>query len=72
MAYEQMRKRVNQEYENLYTQLIVLQRQKEQALAEQKDFQLQVNSQSDVHWIELTLMGGLGLVPEGQIKVYFE
>ncbi len=40
-------------------------------LQEKEDLLLQVNSQSDPAWIQLTLMKGLGLVPEGQLKVYF-
>lgn len=31
----------------------------------------QINSQSDPAWIEMVLKKELGLVPEGQIKVYF-
>lgn len=42
------------------------------ALTEEKeDLLLQIHSQSDPNWIQLTLMKGLGLVPEGQLKVYF-
>lgn len=40
-------------------------------LQEKEDLLLQVNSQSDPAWIQLTLKKGLGLVPEGQKKVYF-
>jgi hypothetical protein len=40
-------------------------------LQENQDLLLQINSQSDPAWIQLTLMKGLGLVPEGQKKVYF-
>lgn len=32
----------------------------------------QIQSQSDPAWIELTLMKELGVVPEGQKKVYFQ
>jgi hypothetical protein len=32
---------------------------------------LQINSQSDLAWIELTLMKGLGVAPEDSQKVYF-
>lgn len=41
------------------------------ALQEKEDLLLQLNSQSDPAWIELTLKKTLGVVPEGQIKVYF-
>ncbi len=45
--------------------------EKQALLKEKEDLMLQVNSQSDPAWIQLTLMKGLGLVPEGQLKVYF-
>jgi len=38
----------------------------------QEMFQLQAASLSDPAWIELSLMKGLGLVPEGYTKIYFE
>lgn len=41
-------------------------------LQEKEDLQLQICSQSDPAWIQLTLIKGLGLVPEGQLKVYFQ
>ncbi len=37
-----------------------------------EDLSLQINSQSDPAWVELTLMKVLGLVPEGQVKVFFQ
>ena len=47
-------------------------RQEKGSLEQTKeDLLLQINSQSDPAWIQLTLMKGLGLVPEGQLKVYF-
>lgn len=42
------------------------------ALEEKEDLLLQIGSQSDPAWIQMTLMKGLGLVPEGQQKVYFK
>lgn len=39
---------------------------------EQEELKLQVLSQSDPAWIELSLIKGLGLVPEGYTKIYFE
>jgi hypothetical protein len=45
--------------------------EKASLLEEKEDLLLQINSQSDPAWIQLTLMKGLGLVPEGQLKVYF-
>ena len=48
--------------------------EKATALAEsaQIDLKLQVASQSDPTWIELSLIKGLGLVPEGYTKIYYE
>jgi hypothetical protein len=51
--------------------LSALQAEKQALLKHKEDLLLQVNSQSDPAWIQLTLMKGLGLVPEGQLKVYF-
>ena|SRR5437899_5815824 len=46
--------------------------EKQLAIATQEELRLQVQSQDDPAWIEMTLMKGLGLVPEGQRKVYFQ
>jgi hypothetical protein len=45
---------------------------KELALEEMSRLELEIHSQSDPLWIQLTLMKGLGLVPEGQKKVLFQ
>lgn len=49
--------------------------QQERALAfeqeRQADLTLQLNSQNDPAFVELTLMRCLGVIPEGQTKVYF-
>lgn len=57
--------------EVLKCQLYALQSEKQVLLEEKKELTLQIHSQEDPAWIELTLMKGLGLVPEGQLKVYF-
>lgn len=44
---------------------------KEKALLEKSELELQINSQSDPLWVEMTLMKGLGLVPEGKKKIHF-
>ncbi len=46
--------------------------EKQHLLQDREELLLNINSQSDPAWIELTLMKGLGLVPEGKIKVYFD
>jgi hypothetical protein len=49
-----------------------LQIERDQTYLEQKDLQLQISSQNDPAWVELTLMKQLGVVPDGQRKVYFK
>jgi hypothetical protein len=49
-----------------------LEQEKGLALCLKEDLLMQVRSQSDPAWIEMTLMKGLGVVPEGQRKVYFK
>jgi hypothetical protein len=51
--------------------LDALEGEKAALIEENEDLLLQINSQSDPNWIQLTLIKGLGLVPEGQLKVYF-
>ena len=41
-------------------------------LEKQKKLKLEVASISDPQWIELQLIKGLGVVPEGYQKIYFE
>ena len=38
----------------------------------QQELKLQVASQSDPSWVELSLIKALGLVPEGYTKIYYE
>lgn len=71
IVYEQGLKKRNSLYKHLNEQSLALQYQRQEALEQQQNLQLQINSQSDLAWVELTLMKGLGLVPEGQQKVYF-
>jgi hypothetical protein len=61
----------NNVIQSLDQHLGALQTEKIALLQEKEDLLLQINSQSDPAWIQLTLMKGLGLVPEGQLKVYF-
>ena len=42
------------------------------AMQNQDDLRMQIASQSDPQWIEMVLMEKLGVVPEGQVKVYFK
>lgn len=71
MFYEQGLKKRDADFNKLQIQLVNLQQQKKEALSLREDLVLQVNSQSDPAWVELVLMKGLGLKPEGQTKVFF-
>ena len=71
MLYEHGLKKREALYQQLTDQWLSLQKEKQEALYQQQNLQLQINSQSDLAWMELTLMKGLGLVPEGEQKVYF-
>jgi hypothetical protein len=64
--------RKEEEYQILQKRLGDLEVEKKVALENREDLLLQISSQSDPAWIQLMLMKGLGLVPEGQQKVYFK
>lgn len=70
-AYDQAAKRRNLEEEKLRGKLSHLQHEKAEALSLQKELRQEIASQEDEGWIELVLMQKLGLVPEGQTKIYF-
>lgn len=72
MLLEQGLKVRNQEYAKLQAQYVELEHQKKAMLSLQQKLLLEINSQSDPDWVELVLMKGLGVVPEGQIKVFFD
>ena len=72
MFFEQSLRHRDAEYVKLYQQLIELRETRKIAQEENAKLMMHINSQSDPAWIELTLMKGLGLVPEGQTKVYFK
>lgn len=70
--YEQGVRSKEHDYAMLHRQLVELELEQERLVRVQEDLKLQINSQSDPDWIELVLMRGLGLVPEGQTKVFFD
>lgn len=70
-AYDHAMKRRLKEESSLRKKLTDVQTEIAQAMQHQQDLRLQIASQHDPAWIELTLMKGLGLVPEGQKKVLF-
>lgn len=59
-------------YQQLIEKQQQLKKEKLAAIKKQENLKHQINSQSDLSWVELTLMRGLGVVPEGQQKIYFE
>ena len=72
MFYSHCLQKKNLDYSELKSRFLELQREKEVALRQREDLLLQINSQSDPAWIQLMLMKGLGVVPEGHVKVYFK
>ena len=72
LGYQQGLYHWQQDYKKLKQGLIALQEDREASIVVRDDLLHQINSQSDYAWIELTLLKGLGLVPEGQTKVYFK
>lgn len=58
-------------YRQFYEQRLGLEKEKQKLLDQQQELKLQIQSQNDPAWIELTLMRKLGLVPDGQTKIYF-
>lgn len=72
MIHERSAKSRQDEFARLQEHLSQLQVQRQAALIHKEDLELQINSQSDPEWVELVLRKGLGLVPEGQVKVFFD
>ncbi|OJU82658.1 MAG: hypothetical protein BGO10_08990 [Chlamydia sp. 32-24] len=69
--FEQEMAKKDIEHQQFFSQFQQLKKQRVKELNIQDHLKRQVNSQSDPYWIELVLMNGLGLVPEGHKKVYF-
>lgn len=57
---------------DLQQRLALVLQEKKTAALEHDDLLLQIRAQNDPEWVELVLMRRLGVVPEGQVKVYFE
>jgi hypothetical protein len=58
-------------YQEMSARLKTLEREKALAIVQYQDLALQIKSQSDPAWVEMVLKRNLGVVPEGQTKVYF-
>jgi len=71
LCYEQGLRKRDVDFAKLYIQYMDLLDEKQRALAKNENLHLQINSHNDPEFVEMTLMKGLGLVPEGQTKVLF-
>lgn len=60
------------EYLDIKEKIKQLELQRDTLAKVQDNLKLQIHSQNDPEWIELTLKKQLGLVPDGQMKVYFK
>lgn len=72
LLYSQGMKKKDSAMDELKGRLCRLEDDKQTSLQQREDLLLQVHSQNDPAWIEMTLMKELGVVPEGQMKVYFK
>ncbi|MDB6082056.1 MAG: putative rane protein [Chlamydiia bacterium] len=70
--YEQASAKLLRATSRLETRTQELQEAIFQEESELEELKLQVGSQNDPTWIELALIKGLGLIPEGYTKIYFE
>jgi hypothetical protein len=70
--YEHEHKKRNETSAVLTAQKNEIQYKKIKALENHDYLLTQINSQADPAWIELVLMKKLGLVPEGQTKIFFQ
>lgn len=58
-------------YQEMVSKFQQLEKEKAAALSIKHDLALQIQSQSDPAWVEMVLKRNLGMVREGQVKVYF-
>ena len=71
LIYLQAMKGKSHLYDEMMVQLQDLEKKKIEALQIRDDLALQIQSQSDPAWVEMVLKRNLGMVREGQVKVYF-
>ncbi len=71
-CYSHAMERKSEACEGLAEKVQELELIKQSALEEREELSLQIASQSDADWIEMVLKKRLGVVPEGQMKVYFK
>ena len=71
LLYEQGQKHRKVFFEELNAKFRELQSDREKAQKLNHELMLHINSQSDPAFVELTLMNILGVISEGQVKVFF-
>ncbi len=62
----------NMVYQELVSRKSALEHERDLARLEKDELELLINSYADPTWLEMVLMKGLGMVPKGQVKVYFK
>jgi hypothetical protein len=72
LLYETTSSHWKEEFSSLENQLLLLQKEKQYAIEEKEEMLRQIKSHNDHDWIEIILKKELGLVPEGQKKVFFK
>lgn len=70
--FEQAAGIVQRSIHKLDTQVATLDVKIAELESEQEELEAEVRSQNDSAWIDYSLVKGLGLVPQGYTKVYFE
>lgn len=72
IVYERNYHKISLEVEILSAQKYEIAELIKGAQTRKKNLDMQIMSQSDPRWITLTLMRVLGVVPEGETKLYFK
>lgn len=72
LVYEQAKAKLMKSICSLEEKSAFLQAKIKEEEEVQEELKLQVASQSDPSWVELSLIKALGLVPEGYTKIYYE
>lgn len=65
-------KNKNRSVDLILSKMKELQNKKQAAEEQREELLARLNSQNDPAWVEMLLMRKLGVVPEGQVKVYFK
>ncbi|MGR3973533.1 MAG: hypothetical protein QRY72_03055 [Candidatus Rhabdochlamydia sp.] len=71
VAFGYLMKQKEESYQLMVNKLKELEQEREKALCHQEELRLQIQSQSDPLWVEMVLKRQLGMVSQGQTKIYF-